>query len=122
MSTEDEPKKLSEDDPQATPTWHRARAQRLRQERLHEDGVGARADRADARAPAGTANKIPSSTADRGCPPRTPTSARIRVSGRVATAGFQWTPEWHRARARFLRCSAIPRSATWPRTTRSWRS
>src|SRR5262245_18471887 len=30
MSTEDEPKKLSEDDPQATPTWHRARAQRLR--------------------------------------------------------------------------------------------
>ena len=30
MSTEDEPKKLSEDDPQATPAWHRARAQRLR--------------------------------------------------------------------------------------------
>jgi len=30
MSTEDEPKKLSEDDPQATPGWHRARAQRLR--------------------------------------------------------------------------------------------
>ena len=30
MSTEGEPKKLSEDDPQATPAWHRARAQRLR--------------------------------------------------------------------------------------------
>jgi hypothetical protein len=30
MSTEDKPKKLSEDDPQATPEWHRARAQRLR--------------------------------------------------------------------------------------------
>jgi hypothetical protein len=30
MSTEDEPKKLSEDDPQATPEWHRARAKGLR--------------------------------------------------------------------------------------------
>jgi hypothetical protein len=30
MSTEDEPKKRSEDDPRATPAWHRARAQRLR--------------------------------------------------------------------------------------------
>jgi hypothetical protein len=32
MSTEDEPKKRSEDDPQATPAWHRARAQRLRKD------------------------------------------------------------------------------------------
>jgi hypothetical protein len=53
MSTEDEPKKLSEDDPQATPEWHRARAATPAQERLHEDGAGARADRADDRAPAG---------------------------------------------------------------------
>jgi hypothetical protein len=30
MSTEDDPKKLSEDDPQATPEWHRARAKSLR--------------------------------------------------------------------------------------------
>jgi hypothetical protein len=30
MSSEDEPKKLSEDDPQVTPAWHRAGAQRLR--------------------------------------------------------------------------------------------
>jgi hypothetical protein len=30
MSTEDEPKKLSEDDSQATPEWHRARAKGLR--------------------------------------------------------------------------------------------
>jgi hypothetical protein len=30
MSIEDEPKKQCEDDPRATPAWHRARAQRLR--------------------------------------------------------------------------------------------
>ena len=48
MSTEDEPKKLSETDPQATPAWHRARAQRLRKNGFmkmaleHEQiGVGA---------------------------------------------------------------------------------
>jgi hypothetical protein len=30
MSCEDEPKKLSEGDPQATPAWHRAGTQPLR--------------------------------------------------------------------------------------------
>lgn len=30
MSTEDKPEKLREDDPQATPEWHRARAESLR--------------------------------------------------------------------------------------------
>jgi hypothetical protein len=39
MSTEDEPKKRSEDDPQATPAWHRARAQRLRKMALEHEQI-----------------------------------------------------------------------------------